>query len=293
MQPPDPFVLDRRAVRAAFDRASARYDAAALLQSRVREELLSRLDLIKVAPEVVVDLGCGTGDGARRLKDRYRGALVIGLDPAPGMLRETRRRSGWLRPLRGVCADARQLPFRDQSVNLMFSNLMLQWCDDLDCALTEIRRVLAPEGFFAFTTFGPDTLRELRDAWAAADRGTHVSGFRDMHDIGDALTRAGLSEPVMDVERLTMVYPNVAAITRDLKVIGAHNATAARARGLTGKGRWRTMTEAYETHRREGQLPATYEVVYGAAWGARARPAAPVVQGEVQIPVHAIRRRNP
>jgi malonyl-CoA O-methyltransferase len=293
MQPPDPFILDRRAVRAAFDRASATYDAAAVLQGRVRAELLSRLDLIKVAPEVVVDLGCGTGDGTRRLKDRYRAALVIGLDPALGMLRETRRRSGWLRPLRTVCADVMQLPFRDQSVNLMFSNLMLQWCDDLDGALAEIRRVLAPEGFFAFTTFGPDTLRELRSAWAAADGGTHVSGFRDMHDIGDALTRAGLSEPVMDVERLTMVYPNVAAITRDLKVIGAHNATVARARGLTGKGRWRTMTEAYEAHRREGQLPATYEVVYGAAWGARARAGAPVVQGEVQIPVHAIRRRNP
>jgi len=161
---------------------------------------------------------------------------VIGLDPAPGMLRETRRRSGWLRPLRSVCADVMQLPFRDQSVNLMFSNLMLQWCDDLDGALGEIRRVLAPDGFFAFTTFGPDTLRELRTAWAAADGGTHVSGFRDMHDIGDALTRAGLSEPVMDVERLTMVYPNVAAITRDLKVIGAHNATAARANATRARG---------------------------------------------------------
>jgi malonyl-CoA O-methyltransferase len=293
MQPPDPFVLDRRAVRAAFDRASATYDAAAVLQTRVRDELLSRLDLIRIAPEVVVDLGCGTGHGARALKDRYRSAMVIGLDPALGMLRETRRRSGWLRPLQRVCGDARQLPFRDGAVNLMFSNLMLQWCDDLDAALAEIRRVLAPDGFLAFSTFGPDTLRELRAAWAAADGGTHVSGFRDMHDIGDALTRAGLSEPVMDVERLTMVYPDVAAITRDLKVIGAHNATAARARGLTGKGRWRAMTEAYERQRQAGLLPATYEVVYGAAWGARGRPAASAQDGEVRIPVHAIRRRKP
>jgi malonyl-CoA O-methyltransferase len=293
MQPPDPFVLDRRAVRAAFERASATYDAAAVLQTRVRDELRSRLDLIRIAPAVVVDLGCGTGHGARALKDRYRSAMVIGLDPALGMLRETRRRSGWLRPLQRVCGDARQLPFRDGAVNLMFSNLMLQWCDDLDAALAEIRRVLAPDGFLAFSTFGPDTLRELRAAWAAADGGTHVSGFRDMHDIGDALTRAGLSEPVMDVERLTMVYPDVAAITRDLKVIGAHNATAARARGLTGKGRWRAMTDAYERQRQAGLLPATYEVVYGAAWGARGRPAATARDGEVRIPVHAIRRRKP
>jgi malonyl-CoA O-methyltransferase len=294
MQSPDPFILDRRAVRIAFDRASGTYDAAAALQTRVRDELLSRLDLIRITPAVVVDLGCGTGLGARKLKDRYRSSMVVGLDPALGMLRETRRHSGWLRPLQRVCADVVQLPFRDQTADLIFSNLMLQWCDDLDAALREIRRVLAPDGFFAFSTFGPDTLRELREAWAAADGGTHVSGFRDMHDIGDALTRAGLSEPVMDVERLTMVYPDVAAITRELKGIGAHNATAARARGLTGKGRWRTMTAAYEARRQQGLLPATYEVVYGAAWGGRGRPAAPLLHGEVQIPVHAIgRRRGP
>jgi malonyl-CoA O-methyltransferase len=292
MQPPDAFILDRRAVRAAFDRASSTYDAAAVLQSRVRTELLSRLELIRIAPAVVVDLGCGTGLGTRKLKDRYRAATVIGLDAAPGMLREARRRSGWLHPLQRVCADVCQLPFRDGAVHLMFSNLMLQWCDDLDGALREIRRVLAPGGFFAFTTFGPDTLRELRSAWAAADGGTHVSGFRDMHDIGDAVTRAGLAEPVMDVERLTMVYPDVAAITRALKVIGARNATAARSRGLTGKGRWRAMTEAYETQRQAGLLPATFEVVYGAAWGTLARPTAPAIRGEVQIPVHAIRRRG-
>ncbi|HTC51056.1 MAG TPA: malonyl-ACP O-methyltransferase BioC [Steroidobacteraceae bacterium] len=292
MQPPDPFILDRRAVRAHFERASATYDAAAVVQTRVREELLSRLDLIRLAPQVVVDLGCGTGLGTRALKDRYRAASVIGLDLAPGMLREARRRGGWLRPLQRVCADVYQLPFRDGAVELMFSNLMLQWCDDLDGALREVRRVLAPGGFFAFSTFGPDTLRELRQAWAAADGGTHVSGFRDMHDIGDAVTRAGLAEPVMDVERLTLVYPDVAAISRDLKVIGARNATAARSRGLTGKGRWRAMTEAYETLRQAGLLPATYEVVYGAAWGALGRPAMPAIGGEVHIPVHVIRRRR-
>ena len=289
MQPPDPFVLDRRAVRTAFDRASTTYDTACALQSRVRTELLSRLDLIRIAPAVAMDLGCGTGQGARALKERYRGATVIALDAAPGMLRATRRRSGWLRPIQRVCGDVVQLPFQDGAVDLMFSNLMLQWCADLDAALREIRRVLAPEGFFAFTTFGPDTLRELRSAWAAADAGSHVSGFRDMHDIGDALTRAGLAEPVMDVERLTTLYPDVAALTRDLKAIGARNATAARARGLTGKGRWRAMCAAYETQRLAGGLPATYEVVYGAAWGARGRPAAPLVHGEVRIRANAIR----
>jgi malonyl-CoA O-methyltransferase len=293
MQPPDPFVLDRRAVRASFERASATYDAAAVLQTRVRDELLSRLELVRVSPGVIVDVGCGTGHGARALKDRYRSAMVIALDPALGMLRETRRRGSWLRPLQRLCGDVFQLPLRDGTVDLVFSSLALQWCDDLDAALCEIRRVLSPGGFFAFTTFGPDTLRELRQAWAAADGGTHVSGFRDMHDIGDAVARAGLSEPVMDVERLTMVYPEVAAITRDLKIIGARNATAARARGLMGKERWRAMTAAYETQRQpSGLLPATYEVVYGAAWGARGLPGTPAVNGEVRIPVQAIGRHR-
>ena len=292
MSPPDPFVLDRRAVRAAFDRASLRYEAAAALQSRVRAELLSRLDLIRIAPKVVMDLGCGTGLGARRLKERYRPALCIALDPSPGMLRQARRHSGWLRPLQRVCADVYQLPLHDGAVDLVFSNLMLQWCDDLDGALREIRRVLAPGGFFAFSTFGPDTLSELRRAWAAADGGTHVSGFRDMHDVGDALTRAGLAEPVLDVERVVLSSPDVAAVSRDLKLIGARNATAARSRGLTGKGRWRAMTEAYEQQRQGGALPVTYEVIYGAAWGAQGRPAAAPHHGEVRIPAHAIRPRR-
>jgi malonyl-CoA O-methyltransferase len=178
MQSPDPFILDRRAVRAAFDRASGQYDAAAVLQTRVRDELLSRLDLIRIEPRTVVDLGCGTGLGARKLKDRYRSSMVIALDPAAGMLREARRRSGWLRPLQRVCADVFQLPFRDGSIDLVFSNLMLQWCDDLDAALREIRRVLAPEGFFAFTTFGPDTLlpRHARHRRRAGARGAVGTG---------------------------------------------------------------------------------------------------------------------
>src|SRR5579862_4026707 len=138
MQPPDSFILDRRAVRAAFDRASAGYDESAVLQTRVREELLSRLELVNVTPEVVLDLGCGTGRAARALKSRYRSALVVALDAAPGMLREARRHSGWLHPLERVCADVFRLPFRDGSLSLIFSNLMLQWCDDLDAALREI-----------------------------------------------------------------------------------------------------------------------------------------------------------
>ncbi len=157
---------------------------------------------------------------------------------------------------------------------------MLQWCDPPDRAFAEIRRVLKPGGFFAFSTFGPDTLRELRSAWAEADGDNHVNHFIDMHDVGDALVRAGFTEPVLDVDRMKLTYPDALALMRDLKAIGAHNVTAGRPRALVGRARLRRMQEAYEAFRHDGRLPATYEVVYGVTWGSAGRPATPAIDGE-------------
>jgi len=291
--------LDRASVRRSFERASASYDGAAVLQARVRMELLDRLRLIGIEPARVLDLGCGTGEGARQLKRRYPRALTVGLDIAPGMLREARHRSRPFRRFERMCGDAYRLPLADASIDLVFGNLLLQWCDTPDEVLAEIRRVSRPGGFFSFSTLGPDTLRELRDAWTAADDASHVNAFLDMHDVGDALTRAGFAEPVLDVERFTLSYADVLALTRDLKAIGAHNVTAARHRGLTGRGKWRAMTEAYETFRRDGRLPATYEVIYGAAWSQETRAgsargmAHSPTGSEVRISPAAIRRRPP
>jgi malonyl-CoA O-methyltransferase len=209
------------------------------------------------------------------------------------MLREARRNIGLFKRFERVCADVRRLPFADGSVDIAVSNVMLQWCDDLDTAFAEVRRVLKPDGFFSFTTFGPDTLHELRAAWAAADDHSHVNTFIDMHDIGDALVRAGLTEPVLDVERVTLTYPDVLSLMRDLKTIGAHNVTAGRARGLTGRARLRRMEAAYESARRDNLIPATYEVVYGAAWGSAGKRASSVVSGEVRISPGAIRHHGP
>lgn len=290
------FRLDRPGVRAAFDRASASYEAAAVLQARVADELLNRLELFKFTPGVVLDLGAGTGRMTSELKRRYRRALVVALDLAPGMLRQARKHQQLFRRFERVCGDAMRLPLADASVDVIVSSLMLQWCDPPDPAFAEIRRVLKPGGLVAFSTLGPDTLRELRTAWAEAD-GTsntynHVNHFTDMHDIGDALTRAGLSEPVLDVDRLQLTYPGALELMRDLKAIGAHNVTAGRPRGLIGRARLRRMQSAYETFRRDGRLPATYEVVYGVAWGAAGRPASAMVGGEAHISPGAIRRRG-
>lgn len=287
----DRFALDRRRVRRSFERASSSYDRAAVLQADVRNRLLARLDYVKLNPQVIVDVGCGTGHASRALKRRYPRSLVIALDIAPGMLQAAARQRGWLRRFERVCADAQRLPLAAASVDFLYSNLMLQWCDDLDALLAEFRRVLKPRGLLTFSTFGPDTLKELRDAWASVDAHTHVHRFIDMHDIGDALLRAGLSEPVLDVEPFTLTYTDAFALMRDLKAIGAHNAAAGRPPGLTGRGRLHAMSAAYERHRTAGRLPATYEVVYGQAWGQApgARSDAPF---EVTISADAIGRRS-
>jgi malonyl-CoA O-methyltransferase len=284
------FRLDRAGVRASFDRASASYESAAGLQARVAAELLERLAMFAFEPRVVLDLGAGTGRVTRELKRRYRRALVIALDLAPGMLREARRHQQWWRRFERVCGDALRLPLADASVDVVFSSLMLQWCEPLDTALAECRRVLKPEGFFAFSTFGPDTLHELRGAWASADGYNHVNHFVDVHEVGDALVRAGLMEPVLDVDRVEVGYPDALSLMRDLKAIGAHNVTAGRPRALVGRARLKRMQDAYEAFRRDDRLPATYEVIYGASWGAAGRRAAAAIAGEARIAPGSIRR---
>lgn len=287
----DAFNLDVGAVRRAFDKASSGYEAAAVLQASVADELVGRLDAFEFRPGTVLDLGAGSGRATALLKRKYRQAQVIALDLAPGMLAEARRHQRLFQRFHRVCADVNRLPFADASVDVIFSSLMLQWCN-LDSAFSEIRRVLKPDGFVAFSTFGPDTLMELRAAWAAVDEHHHVHRFMDMHDVGDALVRSGLMEPVLDVERVQLTYTEVTGLMRDLKAIGAHNLSAARARGLTGKSRLQKMRAAYEAFRVDGRLPATYEVVYGAAWGAAGRRGARTVDGEIVISPKDITRRR-
>jgi len=270
--PVDP-VLPARDVARAFGAASQGYDAAARLQAEVREELLSRLSLMRNAPLAALDLGCGTGAGARALKQRYPRAQVTAADLSPEMLRQARRHSRFWRPIRCIEADARSLPFEAASFDLVFSNLMLQWVQPLDAALAEIRRVLRPGGLLLASSFGPLTLQELRSAWAAADDGVHVNDFIDVHDFGSALQRAGFSEPVLDVDRHLRHYPDAVTLMGSIKAIGAHNVHAARRRGLTGRRAFTRMVAAYEGQRAAPGLPATWQVVHACAWAPDAVPA--------------------
>jgi malonyl-CoA O-methyltransferase len=266
--------IDKRRVRNAFERAAASYDQAAVLQREVCDRMLSRLDYIKHTPDVVLDAGSGTGYGTRKLAIRYASARVLAVDIASAMHTQARPAISWWKQLlasRGnqasyVIGDIEQMPLKDSCAGLIWSNLALQWCNDLKQTFAEMHRVLQAGGLFMFSTFGPDTLKELRQAFRGIDEYSHVNRFTDMHDIGDMLVHNGFATPVMDMEYITLTYDDVIGVMRDLKAIGAQNATQGRRRGLTGKAIWQQAIDHYETLRVEGKLPATFEVVYGHAW---------------------------
>ncbi|MES9992093.1 MAG: malonyl-ACP O-methyltransferase BioC [Candidatus Thiodiazotropha sp.] len=280
-------IIDKRQARAAFSRAAPHYDEVAQLQREIGQRMLQRLSYIRHQPKVVLDVGAGTGEATLALKKHYRKAHTIALDFALPMLHRVRKRGGWLATPSCLCGDAEQLPLADQSVDMIFSNAALQWCNDLQGTFSEFLRILRPNGMLLFSTFGPDTLHELRASWSEVDGLSHVSPFPDMHDVGDAMVRAGLAEPVVDVDRMRLSYDDVPSLMRDLKTLGAHNVTSNRPRGLTGKGRLRAMCEAYESFRMDdNKLPASYEVVYGHAWAPKQRQ----VDGVTAIPLDQIGR---
>jgi malonyl-CoA O-methyltransferase len=273
--------LDFAEVRRAFDHAAASYDAHAVLQREVCDRLLERLDFMTLQPGRVLDVGSGTGYGLAHLRARYAEAELSALDVAPAMLSAARARlpqAGWAQRARSrlapssarathlLCADMERLPLAPNSMNLVWSSLALQWAHDLEATLKGFHQVLAPGGLLIFATFGPDTLKELRSAFAAIDDAPHVNRFTDLHDIGDMLIHAGFASPVMEMDMLTLTYADLKTLMRDLKGIGAHNAATTRRRGLLGKSAWARLEQAYESQRLEGRLPATFEVIYGHAW---------------------------
>jgi malonyl-CoA O-methyltransferase len=269
------FLLDTQATRRSFDRAAASYDQAAALQREVAKRMVERLQYVKLKPLRIIDVGCGTGADLNLLGERYQEAQRVGVDLSLPMLRTSADRGVWFKRLlpgfaRGrsqlVCANAQDLPLRSGCAALLWSNLVLHWLNDPLAAFGEFHRVLDVGGLLMFTTLGPDTLRELRQAFAAADTSPHVHRFIDMHDIGDMLVAAGFGDPVMDMEVLTLTYVSLDDLMQDLRGSGARNAALQRRRGLMGKRAWHRTIVAYESARKDGRLPATIEVVYGHAW---------------------------
>jgi malonyl-CoA O-methyltransferase len=276
-------LYNRQHVRRHFSKAAERYDEAAVLQKLTAQELDQRLDLIKLEVNNLVDLGAGTGFLTEKLHARYPNARLCAIDLSDAMLQRARQRlnhqAWWLKikalftpkKLHFMQADAYSLPLADGSQDLVITNFMLQWCDDLDAVLAEIRRVLRPEGLLMLSSLGPDTLKELRQAWVEVEGDAghdRLNQFVDMHDLGDALIRAGFGQPVMDVEHYTLTYDQPIGVLRDLKAIGATNAHNQRGHSLLGKHKFSQMLKAYDKLRKDGKIPATFEVVHGHAWAA-------------------------
>ncbi len=257
-------------VRESFNAAVASYDDHAVLQREIADRLIDKLDFIKLQPKVILEIGSGTGYCTTQLKKLYPSSHVIALDIADLMLKATKSKLSLIQKIKKqisfTCADAAHLPFQENSIDFIFSNLTLQWCPVLRQVFNEFYRVLKPNGLLMFSSFGPDSLKELRSAWSSVDSFSHVNQFVDMHDIGDDMLAAHLADPVLDMEMITLTYKNIFDLMRDIKSVGAHNINQTRNHGLTGKGHFEKLKQAYEQFRSNGVLPLSYEVVYGHAW---------------------------
>lgn len=291
MNRPDPRTgFDQRQVRRAFSRAAHGYDAASALQRAVEVQLLESLEFWPAkygerAPERLLDLGSGPGRGAMALRKRWPKARVLAIDLALPMLREARRRAGWNPLRRGIdriCADARALPLAPESLDLLFSNLCLQWVEDLPAVLAGFRRALRPGGMLLVSTFGADTLHELRWSFAQADDAPHVSRFVQIAEFGDALMHAGFRDPVLDRDITETHYADLPELMRELRTLGATNALRDRRGTLTGKARFARAAEAYagEFTTPRG-LRATWETITAVAWAPEA--GAPIREAGAEI----------
>jgi malonyl-CoA O-methyltransferase len=286
--------LEKPYVARSFSKAANDYQGANQLQLTIASRLLERLELISMKPSIVLDLGSGPGASSAQLAKRYKKAAIVETDISLSMLQLASKQAPRFFSKRSrLCADAEIMSVKTGAIDLVFSNLMLQWCDNLDRVFKEVCRVLKPNGLFIFSTFGPDTLMELRKSWQKVDEDTHVNAFIDMHDVGDALIRAGMENPVMETERIIVEYEDARRLMRDLKKLGAHNVNSGRRKTLTGKRRLLEMLAHYEQWRIGGRLPASYEVIYGHAWSATTTRATRLDEKTLAYPVSAVKLAQP
>lgn len=283
----NPYYLNPADVAAVFDAAVSTYDEAAVVARHTADELLARLEVLAQTPQVVLDAGCGTGYALGSLRALYPDAELIGLDISAQMVARARETHSGER-IEQMDLHALDLP--TESVDMVFCNQVLPWCFDSEAVMAEFRRILRPGGVVHFASLGPDTLIELRRALPATRERVHVHYFFDMHDVGDALARAGFAEPVMDMERLTLTYPDLAGLRRDLRASGSANIARGRLPGLTGKKRFEAFTRALEAIRSEDRLPLTFELVYGQAFATQMRPQKLLADGQIAVPFENLRR---
>lgn len=286
---PQPGTLNFQDLQRRFDRAAVSFDSVDFVHRQTEKGLLDRLEPMIIKAKRILDLGGATGSASRSLCKRYKRSRVIVLDASHEMLRQAQKKRSWFSKTAVLQGNATAVPLQTGSVDLVFSNLLLPWIDDLPAIFAEVARVLQKGGLFAFSTLGPDSLSELREAWASVDDGQHVNPFADMHDIGDGLLRAGLRDPVLDADYLHVTYRETADLFQDLTLLGARNCLAGRTTTLTGKERYRHMENRLRRRFIEGLLELRLELVYGHAWGG----GPPQPAGEYRVAAAEIGRRGP
>ena len=274
-------------VRRRFDRAADTFDDFDFVHAVTRAGLMTRLEPMLVEARSVVDLGCATGSACKALAKKFRGAHIVAVDQSAGMLKKAGAKQPWFSKFSLVQANAASLPFADQSVDVVFCNQLLPWVEDFGAVFTEVARVLRKDGLFLFASLGPDSFSELRRAWQSVDDGQHVHLFPDMHDIGDAAVRAGMHDPVLDVDRLSVTYGDAAALFRDLDGCAARNCLSGRSAAMTGKRRFAAMAAELQLAGHDDRIELDLELVYGHCWGSGPRAR----EGEVRIPLDRIERR--
>jgi malonyl-CoA O-methyltransferase len=289
---------DTRRLRRIFDRRAETFDDVAFLPREIAQRMNERLDFIKVAPASVLDAGCGAGDDIPALRTRFPEAPVFGADLSHTMLARALRHdandTGWRRFLpasigkalgsrgpRFAQADFSALPFAHGAFELIWSNLALHWHSRPDLVFPEWQRVLKVNGLLMFSTLGPDTLKELRGAWAEIDAAhglasrAHVIDFVDMHDLGDMLVESGFEIPVMDQEVLTITYKSPESLLADVRRWGAYPFEREAASARVSRRLHKALLAALEARRRaDGTIALTFEVIYGHAWKAVPRTTA-------------------
>ena len=290
----DRFLLNSRDVRRRFDRAANTFGDADFAHGVTRDGLLARLQPVRIDAQTVLDLGAAIGSATALLQKRFGGAHIVSLDLSRNMLLQRKRRRRWFTRTSSVQADAARLPFADGSFDVVFANQLLPWVNDHAAVFAEVSRVLRKGGVLAFATLGPDSFRQLSHAWGQVDRHAHVNPahvhrFPDMHDIGDALVRAGLADPVLDVDRLTVKYPDAGKLFRDLTLSGSRNSLAGRRRGLLGKRQFKALVAALSETTPGAGIEIELELVYGHCWSTGPRNEA----GHFSIDATAIPRRSP
>ena len=266
-------MINKEYKRKSFNRAATTYDTCSTLQDTISDNLIERLKTIKFEPLDILDLGCGTGTNGLNLRKKYKKSRIINYDFSENMLKEACIKQKLFildkinpSPYSYICADIEAIPLEENSLDLVWSSSTLQWCNELDLVFNQVKKILKPGGLFIFSTFGPNTLNELREITENLFNEKKTSTFIDMHNLGNLLMDSGFSDSILDTENFTVTYNEVERLFKDIKSIGATNGNISKNRGLSGRSFTKKIIQKYENYRTNNLLPASYEVIYGHAW---------------------------